>query len=158
MRCQQRPAIEGPAAHRDTHHAMEPGKPLINPPPRHPPPPSSRREPPLTSKTPTFAGCLDYIWLSPQHMDVLRTLEMPYEHPARGRPWRDPLIDIAFPPIPNEDYPSDHLALAAEIRLKVPGGGKREGEGKGEREGRQDGEGKESGRVNGANGRRGKGT
>ncbi len=85
-------------------------------------------------------------------MDVLRTLEMPYEHLERGRPWRDPLTDIDFPPIPNEDYPSDHLALAAEIRLKVPGGGKGEGEGK------QEGEGKESGKANGANGRRGRGT
>ena len=105
-------------------------------------------EPPLTTKTASFAGCLDYIWLSRggddrPHFKVLQTLDLPYEIPTgsdsgattaaagsssgatahaaggvsgsgaaiAGPAWEDPLLDIDFPPIPNEAIPSDHLAM-----------------------------------------------
>ncbi|KAI8474955.1 MAG: hypothetical protein J3K34DRAFT_489391 [Monoraphidium minutum] len=38
------------------------------------------REPPLTTRTSTFEGVLDYIFLSRGHFRVLATLEMPYAH------------------------------------------------------------------------------
>lgn len=98
------------------------------------------RDPPLTTRTNNFAGCLDYIFVSPRHFDVLRTLELPYEHSSgeeapRGDPGRggagggkgeaagtypgvrDPM-DVPFPPIPNEVFPSDHLSLAVVLGLR----------------------------------------
>ncbi|GAX79216.1 hypothetical protein CEUSTIGMA_g6656.t1 [Chlamydomonas eustigma] len=131
-------------------------------------------EPPLTTKTTTFAGCLDYIWLShraseppavpsstdtmllPEHVGpsscdvtdhassqhvqshfkVLHTLELPYsmsrwknvEVTGGGSSgvkvaapvWIDPLTDIDFPAIPNQSFPSDHLAMGCELELIVP--------------------------------------
>ncbi|PNW74930.1 hypothetical protein CHLRE_12g504000v5 [Chlamydomonas reinhardtii] len=97
-------------------------------------------DPPLTTRTNNFAGCLDYIFVSPRHFDVLRTLELPYEHSSgeeapRGDPGRggagggkgeaagtypgvrDPM-DVPFPPIPNEVFPSDHLSLAVVLGLR----------------------------------------
>ncbi len=35
-------------------------------------------DPPVTNKTPQFAGCLDYLWVSPQHWEVAQALELPY--------------------------------------------------------------------------------
>lgn len=77
-----------------------------------------RREPPLTTRTPTFAGCLDYIWVSRGHWDVQCTLSLPYEEPST---WVDPLTDVDFAPIPNEEFPSDHIAMGCILRL-VPSG------------------------------------
>ncbi|KAG2445827.1 hypothetical protein HXX76_000431 [Chlamydomonas incerta] len=96
-------------------------------------------DPPLTTRTNNFAGCLDYIFISPQHFDVLRTLELPYEpgwedEEGRGESGgrgkgagggadgtypdlRDPM-DLPFPPIPNEVFPSDHLSLAVILGLR----------------------------------------
>ncbi|EFJ50976.1 hypothetical protein VOLCADRAFT_88142 [Volvox carteri f. nagariensis] len=74
------------------------------------------RDPPLTTRTATFAGCLDYIFVSPQHFDVTETLGMPYDMPYGAV--RDPLSDVAFPPIPNEVFPSDHVSLVAMLRFK----------------------------------------
>ncbi|GFR46881.1 hypothetical protein Agub_g8522 [Astrephomene gubernaculifera] len=90
------------------------------------------RDPPLTTRTATFAGCLDYIFISPQHFEIESTLELPYDDPSSSyststegrssRSWydsvRDPLSDVAFTPIPDDVYPSDHLSLAARLRLK----------------------------------------
>ena len=47
-----------------------------------------------------FRGCLDYIWASP-NMKALRILE---------------LTDLETP-IPSEHYPSDHLAVGADLCL-----------------------------------------
>ncbi|KAG2451490.1 hypothetical protein HYH02_004088 [Chlamydomonas schloesseri] len=99
-------------------------------------------DPPLTTRTNNFAGCLDYIFVSPQHFDVLRTLELPYEPSSddegpRGESGgrgaggggkaggaagtypdvKDPM-DVPFPPIPNEVFPSDHLSLAVILGLR----------------------------------------
>lgn len=68
------------------------------------------QEPPLTHKTGSFTATLDYIWVSP-HLHVLSVAPMPYE--TQGT---DP---GAFPAIPNEEHPSDHLPLACEVELKV---------------------------------------
>lgn len=58
------------------------------------------REPALTTRTSDFAGCLDYVWVTPQHFSVTGTLALPYpDIPG----WRDPM-DIAFLPIPGESY------------------------------------------------------
>jgi len=71
-------------------------------------------EPPLTTKTASFAGTLDYVWLSKEHFKVLQTLSLPYTPPPS---WTDPMTDVDFPPIPNEHYPSDHLAMGCVLEL-----------------------------------------
>ncbi|GIL47037.1 hypothetical protein Vafri_3872 [Volvox africanus] len=77
------------------------------------------REPPLTTRTATFAGCLDYIFVSPQHFDVTSTLDFPYDLPLGSYDTvRDPLSDVKFPPIPNGAFPSDHLSLVALLKFK----------------------------------------
>ncbi|GIM10444.1 hypothetical protein Vretimale_13991 [Volvox reticuliferus] len=49
---------------------------------------------------------------------------------SREPTWRDPLSDIAFSPIPNEFYPSDHLAVGgAAVPLRCVRSGQRQGEG-----------------------------
>ncbi|KAG2498277.1 hypothetical protein HYH03_003538 [Edaphochlamys debaryana] len=77
------------------------------------------RDPALTTRTNTFAGTLDYIFITPQNLHVRHTLELPYDDDSsQSRPVRDPLADVAFPPIPNEAFPSDHLSLAAVLKFK----------------------------------------
>lgn len=59
--------------------------------------------------------------MSSKHFDVVRTLELPYEDPGQDPKYeavRNPLNDIDFPAIPDAFFPSDHLAIAAELRLK----------------------------------------
>lgn len=75
------------------------------------------REPLLTHKTNRFAGCLDYIWITPDCLEVAETLAMPYEEPEDLS-----MIPLALPfgPIPNEAFGSDHLALGAVLLLKTP--------------------------------------
>ncbi|GLC54912.1 hypothetical protein PLESTB_000919400 [Pleodorina starrii] len=86
------------------------------------------RDPPLTTRTTTFAGCLDYIFVSPAHFDVTSTLELPYAmSPASCDAVRDPLTDVRFPPIPSSEFPSDHLSLVALLRLKEDGDGQARG-------------------------------
>eukprot|EP00955_Chlamydomonas_euryale_P047442 353688-Chlamydomonas_euryale.AAC.3 len=114
-------------------------------------------EPPLTTKTATFAGCLDFVWASAAHWRVCRVLAMPYAMPrmradaaaaavaaaaaAATRPgvcsdsghgsgsgvpgaddlvWMDPRADVEFPAIPDEHFPSDHLAVGAVLELVPP--------------------------------------
>ena len=66
----------------------------------------------MTNITPSFRGCLDYIWLSVGHWDVEDTLSMPYCEEDGPDP-----ANIRFGPIPNETFPSDHLAIACTIHL-----------------------------------------
>lgn len=96
------------------------------------------REPPLTTRTTTFHGVLDYLFLSPGCFEVLSTLEMPYPwHPqaagadggsgsGSGQQRREgdaaPVPPSAVPlaalaPAPNAVFPSDHLAVGAELVL-----------------------------------------
>lgn len=69
-------------------------------------------EPEITARDAFFASCLDYIWLGttlaagPVHFPAAtELLQMPY---ARGQ-------GAEFPPIPNDKWPSDHIALGAVI-------------------------------------------
>ncbi|GLC57141.1 hypothetical protein PLESTB_001191800 [Pleodorina starrii] len=94
------------------------------------------REPPLTTRTSSWAGCIDFVWISRGDFSVASGLAMPYDDgglpplgPAGGASggggaggggsrdptWRDPLTDIAFTAIPNEFFPSDHLAVGGEV-------------------------------------------
>lgn len=67
-------------------------------------------DPPLTTKIPSFSGCLDYVWMSRNNWTVASALEMPYKFDEKKMSGGDD-----FPPIPNEDYPSDHLAMAFQL-------------------------------------------
>ena len=62
--------------------------------------------PALTTKTNTFAGCIDHIWLS-QDLQVVEVLDMPYPIGA----------DADFRPIPNARWGSDHLAVGVTLRF-----------------------------------------
>ncbi len=77
-----------------------------------------RRDPSLTTKTASFAGCLDYLFVSPQHWEVVSTLDMPFAEPHGRSPPRDPLNEVRLPPLPNGTFPSYHLSLAAMLRLR----------------------------------------
>lgn len=72
----------------EAHSAALSPCPALEPLPHLIPPLFTPREPPLTTRTPGFAGCLDYVWVSPQHLRVTDTLALPYEEPLQ---WRDPL-------------------------------------------------------------------
>lgn len=74
------------------------------------------REPPLTNKHTGFAGCLDYIWVTPQQLQVTATLAMPYECMGLREVPQVPEA-VPFPPIPNYAWPSDHLAVGARLHL-----------------------------------------
>jgi hypothetical protein len=80
------------------------------------------REPPLTNKHPAFSGCLDYIWLSSRRWQVAAVLEMPYQMLQRQKP-----SEVQFPSIPDRVWPSDHLALAADVVMVEDGLGLRQG-------------------------------
>ncbi len=45
---------------------------------------------------------------------MVASLELPYACP---KGWTDPLEDIAFTAIPDETFPSDHLAVACILKL-----------------------------------------
>ncbi|EFJ42310.1 hypothetical protein VOLCADRAFT_97721 [Volvox carteri f. nagariensis] len=90
------------------------------------------REPPLTTRTATWAGCIDFVWLSRGDFAVSSALAMPYSDDGlpplgpdggggdgggREASWRDPFADIAFTAIPDEFFPSDHLAVGGEIMV-----------------------------------------
>ena len=65
----------------------------------------------MTNATPGFSGCLDYIWLSPG-WQVAETLAMPYNDQLGSDPEHVP-----FGPIPDETFPSDHVAIGCVINL-----------------------------------------
>ena len=103
-------------------------------------------EPPLTTRTATFDGALDYIFVSEGHFSVAAALEMPYDDAGSSgggnggggngnggggngnggngvralRPSSVPAA--AFPPAPNAEWGSDHLAIGADLDLLAPGG------------------------------------
>lgn len=70
------------------------------------------REPPLTTQTDFFMGCLDYIWLSQSHWHVTHTLSMPYDVDKGPEPQ-----SVGFRPIPDAEFPSDHLAMGCRVAL-----------------------------------------
>jgi mRNA deadenylase 3'-5' endonuclease subunit Ccr4 len=74
----------------------------------------SCREPPLTTRTKSFSGTLDYLWISRQHWQVASTLAMPYSEPQEAAP-PESVVDLQ--PCPNEVMPSDHLAVGCEALL-----------------------------------------
>ena len=74
---------------------------------------SDQQEPPLTTQTKHFKGCLDYIFVSAAHWAVTHILSMPYKV-------KQGLVPQAenFGPIPDADFPSDHLAMGCKVVLK----------------------------------------
>ena len=70
------------------------------------------QEPPLTTQTSSFMGCLDYIWLSRNHWHVTHTLSMPYDESKGPTPQ-----GVGFRPIPDSEFPSDHLAMGCRAVL-----------------------------------------
>lgn len=72
------------------------------------------QEPPLTTQTSTFMGCLDYVWLSRTHWEVTSTLSLPYDAQKGPEPQ-----NVQFRPIPDAEFPSDHLAVACQVVLKT---------------------------------------
>ncbi|KAL4854213.1 Glucose-repressible alcohol dehydrogenase transcriptional effector [Chlorella vulgaris] len=79
------------------------------------------REPPVTNKTDSFAGCLDYVWLSRRHWAVSAALPLPYRfdpsRPGQQTAVNDPSDVRDLPPLPSETIPSDHLPLAFKLHL-----------------------------------------
>ena len=97
------------------------------------------KEPPFTTKTPGFSGTLDYIFYTPEKFDVVEMLEMPYkwemgknhsdgekdnflmggegmerkEEENSGR-----VVAKEFDFVPDEVWPSDHLAMGTTFRWK----------------------------------------
>ncbi|KAJ1474666.1 hypothetical protein T484DRAFT_1831533 [Baffinella frigidus] len=65
---------------------------------------------PLTTKTKSFADAIDWIFLSPRLVPIA-VLELPYE--------LDATEDMEM--IPSATFPSDHLALAADLSLTPQG-------------------------------------
>ena len=74
---------------------------------------NAQQEPPLTTQTAWFKGCLDYVWLSSKHWHVTHVLDMPYKVVDGCEPQAD-----NFAPIPDADFPSDHLAMGCKAVLK----------------------------------------
>ncbi|KAF8073223.1 Srpra [Scenedesmus sp. PABB004] len=73
------------------------------------------REPALTTRTSSFSGTLDYVWLSSPHWRVAATVQLP--------PEAVPIAEL--PPCPNESEPSDHLPVGCEAVLLVDPPGRR---------------------------------
>ena len=63
--------------------------------------------------TPGFVGVLDYIYVSPEHLQVYDTLTPPEFRLAKG-----PALGASGSSsgIPSERYPSDHIAIACKLR------------------------------------------
>ena len=69
-------------------------------------------EPPITNNTASFRGALDYVWFGgADDFSVSSVLELPYAETS-PRP-----EDIDLLPMPNEHFPSDHLAVGATLQL-----------------------------------------
>lgn len=68
---------------------------------------------------------LDYVWLSSGHWAVSAALQMPYRFDAPPPPGQaarvlDPEEVTDLPPLPNEFFASDHLALGFRVHLLPP--------------------------------------
>jgi mRNA deadenylase 3'-5' endonuclease subunit Ccr4 len=74
------------------------------------------REPTLTTRTKSFDGCLDYVWLSKQHWTVQSTLPMPYKEPQDIGP-PEGVSNDELSACPNKTEPSDHLAVGCDATL-----------------------------------------
>lgn len=87
------------------------------------------REPPVTNRTATFSGTLDYVFLSRGHWAVGEALSLPYrfdpappgQPAAVVHPTDVPLAQL--PAIPSARFPSDHLPLAFRLHLLPAGSG-----------------------------------
>ncbi|GBF89682.1 hypothetical protein Rsub_02852 [Raphidocelis subcapitata] len=81
-------------------------------------------EPPLTTRTATFDGTLDYLFLSAGDWEVAAVLSMPYAAgggPGGGARPPSSVPVGAFGAAPNAVWPSDHLAVGAELVLLPEG-------------------------------------
>lgn len=65
---------------------------------------------PYTNFTPLFNGCLDYIYYNPDQLTCLSIVPMPDHDDV-----------IANGGIPSDVFPSDHLALVADLKFDSPG-------------------------------------
>lgn len=74
-------------------------------------------EPAVTNKHPGFAGCLDYVWVSKRRLTVAGTLAMPYETLGLRNVPEDP-ERTPFVSIPDDVWPSDHLAVGAVLEIQ----------------------------------------
>ena len=71
-------------------------------------------EPPITNNTASFRGTLDYIWFAgADDFSVASVLEMPYSGTAATPD------DIQLAPMPDQTFPSDHLAIAARLHVQT---------------------------------------
>ena len=71
------------------------------------------QEPPITNNTATFRGTLDYIWFAgSDDFSVASVLELPYADTALTPD------DVRLAPMPDDKFPSDHLAVAARMHLR----------------------------------------
>jgi CCR4-NOT transcription complex subunit 6 len=82
-------------------------------------------EPPFTNRTTTFSGCLDYVFYTPEHFGAVAALELPFawvrEKGAGDRgcsKHRNMVSAEEFTPIPDESWPSDHLAMGFDLRWR----------------------------------------
>lgn len=68
---------------------------------------SAYQDIPYTNYTPGFNGCLDYIYYDVDRIDCLRTIPLPNHEDV-----------VATDGIPSDVFPSDHIALIADLELK----------------------------------------
>lgn len=72
------------------------------------------REPSFTNHTPSFTGCLDYVWLSRGDWEVVAAMELPSGPEAAAHvPNQAP---SGLGPMPNATEPSNHVALGFCLR------------------------------------------
>jgi CCR4-NOT transcription complex subunit 6 len=68
-------------------------------------------EPEFTNYTENYTGCLDYVWCSANHITPLAVLAVPSEGELRSG---------SGTPLPNPQYPSDHICLCADLLIGRP--------------------------------------
>ena len=77
------------------------------------------KEPLFTNKSASFEGTLDYLFYCGAGMRVLRYLELPFCNAAHKREFgveTDEQCAGKFEYFPNDRYPSDHIALVADMQ------------------------------------------
>lgn len=74
-------------------------------------------EPPVTNRTDKFAGCLDYVFFSPAEWTPLTHLGLPYEYEAENDAATKDPMRVLLPPLPNRQFPSDHLPIGGDLFL-----------------------------------------